>query len=56
MIGYGANKGIVPLAYEEIFRRIGENNDPNVEYELNISMLEIYNEKVSDLLVPVAKR
>ena len=33
-MGYGTNKGIVPLACEEIFRRIKENTDPNVSFEV----------------------
>jgi len=28
MIGYGSNKGIVPISMKEIFRRIEENPDP----------------------------
>lgn len=56
MIGYGANKGIVPISCEEIFRRVQNNADKNREFEVNFSMLEIYNEKVQDLLLPVAKR
>lgn len=27
MIGYGENKGVVPMACEEIFRRIAANDD-----------------------------
>lgn len=34
MMGYGTNKGIVPLACSEIFKRIRETNDPNVTYEV----------------------
>jgi hypothetical protein len=34
MIGYGANKGIVPLACEEIFNRIKSNTDPDKRYEV----------------------
>jgi kinesin family protein 1 len=51
MIGYGKNKGIVPMATEEIFARISANTDPKNKYEVSFSMLEIYMEKVSDLLV-----
>jgi hypothetical protein len=29
MIGYGANKGIIPISCEEIFRRIHANEDKN---------------------------
>jgi len=27
MVGYGANKGIVPISCEEIFKRISSNTD-----------------------------
>ncbi len=56
MIGYGANKGIVPLACEEIFQRIGKNTDKDKMYEVTVSMVEIYNEKVQDLLINPAHR
>ena len=56
MVGYGANKGIVPISCEEIFKRIADNKDPSIHYEVEVSMLEIYNEKVQDLLVPINKR
>ena len=56
MVGYGANKGIVPISCEEIFKRISDNKDPLIHYEVEVSMLEIYNEKVQDLLVPINKR
>ena len=51
MVGYGANKGIVPIACDEIFKRIAQNKDKNLEYQVQFSMLEIYNEKVQDLLI-----
>ena len=56
MVGYGENKGIVPISCNEIFRRIGENKDPDKSYEVQVSMLEIYNEKVQDLLINPDKR
>ena len=56
MVGYGENKGIVPITCEEIFKRISTNKDENIHYEVEVSMLEIYNEKVQDLLVPISKR
>ena len=49
-------QGIVPISCEEIFTRIAKNDDPNREYEVNVSMMEIYNERVQDLLIPIAKR
>jgi kinesin family member 13 len=56
MVGYGANKGIVPISCEEIFKRIKLTNDSSKSYEVLVSMLEIYNEKIQDLLVPLSKR
>jgi hypothetical protein len=46
MVGYEANKGIIPIACDEIFRRVGNKTDPNVQYEVKVSMLEIYNEQI----------
>eukprot|EP00931_Biecheleriopsis_adriatica_P076794 TRINITY_DN5046_c0_g1_i1.p1 TRINITY_DN5046_c0_g1~~TRINITY_DN5046_c0_g1_i1.p1 ORF type:complete len:1104 (-),score=351.24 TRINITY_DN5046_c0_g1_i1:229-3540(-) len=56
MVGYGANKGIVPISCEEIFKRIGANTDSGLTYEVMVSMVEIYNEQVQDLLVPPKDR
>jgi hypothetical protein len=56
MVGYGANKGIVPISCDEIFRRIRDNEDKEKSFEVSVSMLEIYNEKVQDLLCPASKR
>ncbi|KAJ7391855.1 hypothetical protein OS493_016145 [Desmophyllum pertusum] len=54
IVGYGANKGIVPIFCEEIFVGIDEKKQAGDEaqYEVMFSMLEIYNEKVRDLLNP----
>uniref|UniRef100_A0A1I8IKH8 Kinesin-like protein 6 n=1 Tax=Macrostomum lignano TaxID=282301 RepID=A0A1I8IKH8_9PLAT len=54
MIGYGANKGIVPVACEELFRAIDEKRpslQAGEEFQVSLSMTEIYNEQVRDLLV-----
>ena len=51
MVGHGKNIGIVPMACNEIFSRLKENKNENMRYEVQFSMLEIYNEKVQDLLV-----
>jgi len=56
MIGYGENKGIVPLATSEIFRRIEANTDPEISYEVTAMMCEIYNEAVQDLMINSSKR
>ncbi|XP_036133656.1 kinesin-like protein KIF28P [Molossus molossus] len=49
MIGFGANKGIIPNVCEELFQAM-ENRERNQEYQVTFSMLEIYNEQVRDLL------
>ena len=56
MVGYGANKGIVPISCDEIFKRIEQNKDEAKSFQVQVSMLEIYNEKVQDLLIPADKR
>ena len=50
MIGYGANKGIVPIFCEELFKGISEGQSQGTSYEVKFSMLEIYNEVARDLL------
>ncbi|XP_031552052.1 kinesin-like protein KIF28P [Actinia tenebrosa] len=50
MVGYGVNKGIVPITCDELFKRIESNTDTTVKFQVTFSMLEIYNEQVRDLL------
>lgn len=52
MVGYGDDRGIVPLAMQEMFKRVAENSDRSLKYLVEASMLEIYNEKVRDLFNP----
>ncbi|XP_051852522.1 kinesin-like protein KIF28P [Antechinus flavipes] len=54
MIGYGADKGIIPNVCEELFKAT-ENKGKNQQYQVTFSMLEIYNEQVSDLLSKTKK-
>ncbi|KAM6217435.1 kinesin-like protein KIF28 [Rhynchocyon petersi] len=49
MIGFSANKGIIPNVCEELFQSI-ENQARSQECQVTFSMLEIYNEQVRDLL------
>ncbi|XP_013411854.1 kinesin-like protein KIF28P [Lingula anatina] len=55
IMGYGANKGIVPRVCEMLFQQIKENPKEGVEYRVKFSMLEIYNEQVRDLLTKKVK-
>ncbi|XP_078571290.1 kinesin-like protein KIF28 isoform X3 [Branchiostoma floridae x Branchiostoma japonicum] len=56
MVGYGNNKGIVPITCEQLFVGIDEKKQnpdaKDVEFQVSVSMLEIYNEQVRDLLNP----
>eukprot|EP00288_Rhodomonas_lens_P002224 CAMPEP_0177731524 /NCGR_PEP_ID=MMETSP0484_2-20121128/22603_1 /TAXON_ID=354590 /ORGANISM="Rhodomonas lens, Strain RHODO" /LENGTH=972 /DNA_ID=CAMNT_0019244655 /DNA_START=136 /DNA_END=3050 /DNA_ORIENTATION=- len=50
MVGYGTNKGIVPITCDEIFKKIELNDQPDkFQFQVTIQMLEIYNEQVRDL-------
>ncbi|KAI8373212.1 uncharacterized protein BYT42DRAFT_501092 [Radiomyces spectabilis] len=55
MMGYGEDKGIIPRTCSELFNRIAQNQDPSVTYRVEVSYIEIYNEKVRDLLNPKNK-
>ena len=56
IVGYGANKGIIPITCEEVFSRIKQPQTKKVDYQVEVSMLEIYNEQIQDLLTPPANR
>ena len=55
MVGYKVNKGIVPMVADEIFKRVSAG-EKGTEYQVTVSMLEIYNEKIQDLLIHPSKR
>ncbi|CAH7689696.1 hypothetical protein PPACK8108_LOCUS24812 [Phakopsora pachyrhizi] len=57
MMGYGQDRGIIPLTCSALFDRIKEKMDcdPNVVYTVEVSFMEIYNERVRDLLNPKNK-
>ena len=55
-VGYGSNKGIVPQVCDEIFKRKVEiEASGTTQLQVMFSMMEIYNEKIRDLLNPDAK-
>jgi kinesin family protein 5 len=45
------NKGIIPRMVGGIFNRI-ETAPEDIEFTVKVSMIEIYNEKIRDLLDP----
>jgi kinesin family protein 1 len=56
MMGYGEDAGVIPRICREMFERInGVQSDPNLTCTVEVSYLEIYNERVRDLLNPATK-
>lgn len=50
MEGTSENRGVNYRTLEELFR-IANQRSGTMRYELFVSMLEVYNEKIKDLLV-----
>uniref|UniRef100_A0A8R1I6L1 Kinesin-like protein unc-104 n=1 Tax=Caenorhabditis japonica TaxID=281687 RepID=A0A8R1I6L1_CAEJA len=44
--------GIIPRLCNDLFERIDNNNDKHVQYSVEVSYMEIYCERVKDLLNP----
>lgn len=57
MMGYGKEIGIIPQICQNMFERIDEiqKKDPATKCTVEVSYLEIYNERVRDLLNPSTK-
>jgi kinesin family protein 1 len=56
MMGYGEEAGVIPRICREMFARITElQSDPHLKCRVEVSYLEIYNERVRDLLNPSTK-
>ena len=55
-VGYGSNKGVVPQVCDEVFKRkVDIEASGTTQLQVTFSMMEIYNEKIRDLLNPDAK-
>ncbi|CAK7275250.1 hypothetical protein SEPCBS57363_006585 [Sporothrix epigloea] len=56
MMGYGKEIGIIPQICQDMFKRIQQlQSDSNLKCTVEVSYLEIYNERVRDLLNPSTK-
>jgi len=56
MMGYGEEEGVIPRICRDMFHRIdGIQNDKLMQCTVEVSYLEIYNERVRDLLNPSTK-
>ena len=49
MEGIPENPGIIPRIVNRIFESIDESSE-NIEFELRVSIMEIYKEEIKDLL------
>jgi len=54
--GYGTNRGIIPKCANELFKRIEANTDSNLTFQVTVRIIEIYCEKLQDLLVDKSKK
>ncbi|KAL6435367.1 hypothetical protein ACFW04_005390 [Cataglyphis niger] len=52
MMGSGDNKGIIPRLCDNLFDIIAKQQSSELTYKVEVSYMEIYNEKVHDLLDP----
>lgn len=48
-------EGIIPQLCEDLFQRTGQNTDPDLTYSVEVSYMEIYCERVRDLLNPTSQ-
>jgi kinesin family protein 1 len=56
MMGYGTEYGVIPKICQDMFERItAMQEDKNLRCTVEVSYLEIYNERVRDLLNPSTK-
>lgn len=56
MMGFGQESGVIPRICKDMFERIESlQQDKNVTCAVEVSYLEIYNERVRDLLNPATK-
>lgn len=52
MMGSQNQTGLIPRLCDELFDKISKNEDENITNKVEVSYIEIYNEKVRDLLCP----
>jgi hypothetical protein len=56
MMGEGPERGLVSITAEQIFKRTKWLGGGGVSVKLSFSMVEVYMDKISDLLVPTPDR
>lgn len=51
MMGFSEEPGIIPRFCEDLFAQVAKKQTQEVNYHLEMSFFEVYNEKIHDLLV-----
>ncbi|KAF3835228.1 hypothetical protein F7725_027786, partial [Dissostichus mawsoni] len=51
MMGFGEEEGVIPRFCQELFSRLASMENEEVKCHVEMSLLEVYNEKIHDLLV-----
>ncbi len=54
MMGYEGNEGVIPRLCTALFERIAAKTCASWQSKVEVSYMEIYNERVHDLLDPAA--
>ncbi|KAF0288712.1 Kinesin-like protein KIF13A [Amphibalanus amphitrite] len=52
MMGGHDSRGLIPRLCDTLFDRVADRSDPGLTHKVEVSYMEIYNEKVHDLLDP----
>lgn len=50
MMGSSDNKGLIPRLCDGLFEQMASRRDVNTTFKVEVSYMEIYNERVHDLL------
>jgi len=56
MMGGQNDSGIIPRLCDTLFERIAESQSAELGFKVEVSYMEIYNEKVHDLLDPTTNK
>ncbi|XP_059481863.1 kinesin-like protein KIF13A isoform X5 [Neocloeon triangulifer] len=56
MMGAQSDSGIIPRLCDTLFERIAESQSAELSFKVEVSYMEIYNERVHDLLDPLSNK
>lgn len=55
-MGAQSDSGIIPRLCDSLFERIAEGQSAELSFKVEVSYMEIYNERVHDLLDPTSNK